>query len=423
MTWSFKNKEGFFLTLFLAIYSVLLLININQIYLFIGDEPTYVSTVNSLINGVIDRNNHPLLAKSIWAFFVFLFQAITGTDKAVFWRLGTVIFSVGTLALFFKISRLFFSKTTSFIALVILALDPMYFSFSRLVQLDIIMLFFSLFSLYCLLLYFKDFRTKNIYLTGLFLGLSIAAKMSSILMLIVISCMLIFYHLKEKNFKLVIPAIYGFLVFTLGGYVLGNVLFLILPTSINLFEYTRSLISSQLSSQIIEGSYLISPAWSWFTVPQILMLYRVEFANNISSIVAFQNPLLFASTIISVFLTFILILKKRIKKILSYKIILLYFLAHYLPWFFSIHPTYYYYIIPLLPVSILMLVNLIVQTAKPKYFLYFFLGFSLLIFALYYPLLTGLSVPKGYECSLMSYSQYQFPPKNSLFCKNCSPRK
>ena len=176
MTWSFKNKESFFLTLFLAIYSVLLLVNINQIYLFIGDEPTYASSVTSLINGVIDRNNHPLLAKSIWAFFVFLFQAITGNDKAVFWRLGTVIFSVGTLALFFKISRLFFPKTASFIALVILALDPMYFSFSRLVQLDIIMLFFSLFSLYYLLLYFKDFRTKNIYLTGLFLGLSIAAK-------------------------------------------------------------------------------------------------------------------------------------------------------------------------------------------------------------------------------------------------------
>ena len=423
MTWSFKNKESFFLTLFLAIYLFILLVNINKIYLFIGDESTYASTVNSLINGVVDRNNHPLLAKSIWTFFVFIFQGLTGIDKPLFWRTGTILFSVSTLFVFYKIARLFFSKSISLIAGALLALDPMYFAFSRLLQLDIIMLFFSLGSLYYLLLYFQKFTKKYIYLTGLLLGLSLATKMSSLIMLPVIVYLIIIYHLKEKNLKLIIPTTYGFLVFTLGGYVLGNVLFLILPTSINLFEYTRSLISSQLNSQIIEGNYLISPAWSWFTVPQILMLYRVEFANNISSIVAFQNPLLFASTIISVFLSFILILKNKMKNILSFKIILFYFLAHFLPWFSSIHPTYYYYIIPLLPVSILMLVNLIVQTAKPKYFLYFFLGFSLLIFVLSYPLLTGLSVSRRYEHGLMSYSQYQFPPKNSLFCQNCSPRK
>lgn len=423
MTLSFKNKENFVLTLLLLIYAILLLVNINEIYIFIGDEPTYGSSVTSLINGVIDRNNHPLLAKSIWAFFVFLFQVTTGTDKAIFWRLGTVILSVGTLFLFYKISRLFFPRATSFIAMGILALDPMYFSFSRLLQLDIIMLFFSLFSLYYLLQYFRKFATKHLLLAGLLLGLSISVKMSSILMILAIVYMIIFHPPKNINYSFIFKILSGFIVSVIGGYFLGNILFFILPTQINIFSYTQSLIVSQLNNEVVGIGYMQSPAWSWFTIPQILPLYRVEFENFVTTIVSFQNPLFFISTLVSVLLTFILILKGKIKNLLSYKIILLYFLAHYVPWLSSFHATYYYYIIPLLPVIILMLINLIHLTKNPKRYLYLFFGFSILIFGIYYPLLVGLNISKSYETKLKSYSQYHFPSKNTLLCQNCSPGK
>ena len=50
----------------LFLYFLLLIFNSNAIPLFIGDENYYVTSTRSLMEGVLDKNDQPLLAKTIW---------------------------------------------------------------------------------------------------------------------------------------------------------------------------------------------------------------------------------------------------------------------------------------------------------------------------------------------------------------------
>ncbi|MFV1917358.1 MAG: hypothetical protein ACC618_02690, partial [Patescibacteria group bacterium] len=156
--------------------------------------------------------------------------------------------------------------------------------------------------------------------------------------------------------------------------------------------------------------------------PQILTLFRLDYGETVQTIAAFQNPLIFALSIISFLAIIFLLIKGRLKKQAFHLIILLYISSNYLLWFFSLHTTYYYYILTFSPLLTLLAVGLITKTKFQKHLITALVSISIVIFTLYFPILIGLKVPKSYEKLLFSYSSYQYPPKDSLFCQLCSPR-
>lgn len=370
------------------------------------------------MSGVVNNNNHPLLAKEVWAFFVYLVRGYFGVESAFFWRFGTVIFSIATLFVFFKILRIFFSNKVSFLGTIVLALDPMYFAFSRVVMLDIIALFFSLSSLLFLLKYVKARSQKDLIKGAIFLGLSLASKMAALSLISLIPIYLAFILKKPKK---IFIAIFAFLAFIPLGFSLGNFLYFLLPHQIGITSYIYEIFSSQLNVAQKAG-YLTSPTFSWFIIPQIITLFRVIYEDGVTAVLAFQNPLFFLLSIPTLVATLVLLIKGKLKMTKETILVLIFFLAQYVGWFFGLHPTYYFYIIPLIPLIILLSFKLIEVLKLKKLFYSLIVAISLIIFLTYYPLLTGFKVPIDYEKALFSYSQYKFPAKNAVFCQKCSPR-
>lgn len=421
-------KKGYLVFILLFLYFLLLIVNINSIYLFIGDEARYSQSVYSLISGAIDSNNHPLFAKSVWAYITFLFHGYLGVNHPLVWRLGTIIFSLGSLVIFYKIAGIFFSKKISLMAVLLLAFDPMYFSFSRLMQLDIISLFFNLASLYFLLIYIKEKENILVLKSGFFLGLSLAAKFSSIALFVLLPIFIFISGKKVKNIISRFLNTIGFAAFSIIGFILGNSAFFLMDHGDTGFNgYVIALFKSQLNLGDIATGYHFSPAWSWFTIPQILTLYRINMLEFSESIIAFQNPLFFASSLFIVALTIFLLFNRRQVRRKTIRLqtllILIFFGGQYFPWFFNIHPTYYYYIIPLLPLVILLFILVLRRVKVLNKVIYVVLGISFFIFVLYFPMLVGLKVQKKYELILYSYSLYTYAPKDTVFCQNCTPRR
>lgn len=402
-------------------YAILLFININSVQLFVSDEPMYSNSVYSVIDGKFNSLYHPFLATTIWAFFVYSSHLIFAIDEPVFWRIGTILFSLGTIIIFYKIANLFFSKKVSLLACVILALDPMYFVFSRLVQLDVIALFFTLSALYYLILYSQKPKLKKMINAGLLGGFSLAVKMSALAPLISIPILIILLTFKKKKIhkSLLTVLLYYFLLFL--GFFTGNLIFFFIHPPMNFFQFIIFLIKSQLDMPKIDLKFHQSPAWSWFIIPQILSLMRLKQKENVISFFVLQNPFLFASALISLITNIFLTVKNRLKRI-PWIIILFFFFGLYLPWFLNLRSTYYYYIIPLTPLIILFLFRCIEQI-KPKRIIYsFLLTASIIIFIACFPFLTGIKVNKLYDRLLFSFSLYKFSPKDTLFCQKCFPR-
>lgn len=401
----------------LITYIGLLTYRINSIQLVVADERTYMLNASSLVNHTIGPNNHPLLAKTIWATTSYLAHAITGTDLPIFWRSGTILFSILTLIVFYKLCLLFLNSKTSLVATIVLALDPMYFSFSRILNLDTISLFFSLTSIYFLILFSQKGSQNYLLKSGLFIGLSLAAKFN-ILLFLLFSPLIIGYANSKLKFKqnlLKLCLSYFLLAFL--GLLTGNLYFFIINPQISFFKYLYSILASQLSTQTPIIGYQVSPAWSWFTIPQLLTLFRLTTQTNITTIASFQNPFTFIVTLPTLLVSILS------KSSIQTSILIIYFFVQYLPWFSNFHPTYYYYILPLLPIIIILFFLKFSYSRFENYLSIFSLTVSLLVFWLYFPILTGTPITAQHEKILFSYSKYQFPTVNNLFCQKCSPRQ
>jgi dolichyl-phosphate-mannose--protein O-mannosyl transferase len=419
----FKNK---LIIIFLIIYFFLLVININAIYVVVGDESRYAQSITNLLDGKIDNNNHPLLAKTIWYFVLYVFYIFTGKDAAIGWRIGTIIISILSLVIFNKILRIYFKPRKALIGTILLALDPLFFSFSRLIQLDIIALFFTLVGLFTILTFIEKKDSKYLYLTALFFGFSLSVKLADLLLALLLPIFLIILKIFTNNKKAIINIIYYYILLIL-GFLSGNFIYFFKNhNEVKFLKYVYDLIRFQITYNEVSYSHQTSSPLSWFSVPQILTLYRLDWKSEVETIIAFQNPLFFILTLPAIILSIIFIYKKILPNAKAMLIILFMFLIQYLPWFFNIHTTYYYYIIPLLPLIILLVLNLLSLNIFKKYYhiLIIFLAiFSIGVFLISYPLLVGIRVSKKYENLIYSYSHYHYPNINSIYCQHCSPRK
>ncbi len=140
------------------------------------DELHYVPDARVIMQGdATERPEHPPLSK----LFIVAGMELFG-DNPVGWRFFPVIFSLGGVVFFYLICRrLNLSKRVSFIATFILGLENLSFVHGSIAMLDIYSVTFTLLSFW---LYLKE----RYVMSGVAVGLSVLAKLTGVLAILVI---------------------------------------------------------------------------------------------------------------------------------------------------------------------------------------------------------------------------------------------
>jgi 4-amino-4-deoxy-L-arabinose transferase-like glycosyltransferase len=380
--------------------------------LFIGDEILYTTSITSLIYNNVDTLNSPPFAKYLVASFVKTLWILTTIDKPIYWRLPIILFSLASLLVFYHISKLLLPKPFAILAVFTLAIDPLYFGFSRILNLEMPSLCLFLFSLYYFLKYKNEKKVRHILCSSFFLGLSFASKIHP---LITFSSFILIESLStlglKKTFIVAITMLLGF--------TFGNAPFFYLNhSSKNFPSYISEMAQTFLTGKSAPGTWQTSPSVSWFTIPQYSKLYKVQKGSHTKTVFLTQNPL--TMLLLLPCLGFALIYFRKMTT--NMKIVIFAFLTIYAIYFIDIRNTYYHYVVHLLPLIILIELSVIVKlksqifTTKP---IYAWISLCLLFFTIFYPLTTATSLPNK---TIKLYEKFHLLKQNTrdtAFCNKC----
>jgi dolichyl-phosphate-mannose--protein O-mannosyl transferase len=401
----------------IVIFTGLLLNQINTIRLFIGDEPVYAEGLTQLIRGSISNSNHPLFVRSILAMIVKIFWIITQTDMAFFWRIGIVSFAIGCVIVFYKLCEKFISSKISLAAVLFLILEPTFFVFSRTLHLEIPAIFFLLCSLFFFLSYKSNLNRKYYIYSLVSLGLLFSSKISPLIITVILYCIwpLSKLHLSRLNRTLI--ALFVLPI----TYFIGNLFFFIYPD--NPFNKNFITYTSAIAKTFIQGKSEETPSYvqtsepeSWYTIPQIQKVFRIEEAENmVRGVVLVQNPITFLLSIPT--LLYMIFKWKDVDN--NIKFLFLVFVFNYSIFFLNIRETFYYYTTALNVLLILLITSVISSVGSRRLISSLLVTISILCFGTLYPMLTGIPISQDHEKNIMIYSLYKYLPLDSPFCRDC----
>ncbi len=325
--------------------------------------------------GVAYEWTHPPLAKEIMA----ISMKITGSDSAWAWRLPGAVLGVLSVYLVYLLGlRLTKSETASLIASFLFSIDGLNFVQSRVGMNDVYFVTFILTSLLFLL-------NKRFFLSSVFFGLAISSKWASIYFILILAPILLLQKdwVKLVYFLLIPPIIYllSYLPYFLSGYDF--------PQFIELqkqmwWYHTNLKATHDYSSAWWSWPFNLYPVW-----------YFVDYQKDkIANIFASGNPVLFWIGSLSILLTIWQAVKQ---KSVNLFIIILGFIAFWLPWSFSPRIMFLYHFSPSVPFLALSLgyqLNKGLENKQIKELVIVLLGIIFLSFILMLPFLTGIPLPK-----------------------------
>ncbi|MGX4583710.1 glycosyltransferase family 39 protein [Paenibacillus chitinolyticus] len=139
--------------------------------------------------------------------------------------------------------------------------------------------------------------------------------------------------------------------------------------------------------------------WEWPLMIRPIWYYKGEFVppGSMSSIVSFGNPLVWWPGLICVMLALWAAVKTKNKPL---RFLLIAYASQYLPWMLVPRLTFIYHYFAMVPFMILMITfflrHLIETRPKLKRWIYVYLAGAAVLFAVFYPLLSGLVVDDSY---------------------------
>ena len=166
------------------------------------DEYHYVKAAKEILSkGSDPRMEHPPLVKYLIALGI-LFLG----DKAINWRIFIIPISALTIPCTYYIAKhITNSEKVAITSTLLLAFDPLFYSLSRLAMLDGPALGFASVGIALSLKYCdsKGSEAKWLYLSGLFYGLAISAKMTALMAIIISLAIVPFPKIKRRTLGLV----------------------------------------------------------------------------------------------------------------------------------------------------------------------------------------------------------------------------
>jgi dolichyl-phosphate-mannose--protein O-mannosyl transferase len=167
------------------------------------------------------------------------------------------------------------------------------------------------------------------------------------------------------------------------------------------YESVKDIIDNQLGmfnyhSQLESTHPYGSPWWKWPILGRPVFYYSKVFEDGLKAgISAFGNPAVWWTGIVALVYTLYGIIQKKDKTALF---ILVGYLAQYAPWILITRTTYMYHYFPAVPFAIFMITYMFEKyvARKNEKLIYIYLGLVILLFIMFFPVLSGMPVSENY---------------------------
>lgn len=411
--------------------------NLNSTYF---DEIYHARTAYEFTIGEYTYEwTHPPLGKVFIMFGVMLFGMVPFG-----WRIAGTVFGIIMLPCIYVFAKKLFSKTwIATTAILLFAADFMHFAQTRIATIDVFVTLFIILMYYFMYIYinrsYYDRKLSSILLplglSGVCMGLGVASKWTGAyagcgLALIFfgdqftrlieylyarvkpngttngISHKSVIKLYPKRTIQVLLACLLMFIVIPVIIYLISYIPFVsyhgenyidtVIQNQINMFNYHADLVSEHpFSSTWYEWPTMVRPIWYYSHIG------TGTIREGISS---FGNPLIWWAGIPA----FVYLVYSGIKKLdKTAGVLAIGYLAQYLPWMFVTRTTYIYHYFPSVPFVILMLCYSFKRFAKnsktKKYMVFTYVAFAIVLFIMFYPVLSGYPISKKYVYSYLKW--------------------
>ena len=387
------------------------------------DEIYHPRTAYEFVHGMrVYETTHPPLGKVIISLGI---RAFGMTPFG--WRFAGTLFGCLMVPLiYFFACRMFGGPWWAFFAATLFTFDFMHFAQTRLATIDTYATFFIIGMFYFMYRYYTmDFNRDGLmktlvqlFFSGAFFGLAAASKWQGVyaaagLAVILFYTLYLRYSERREGFA-------KKTAITLAACV---VFFVAVPLAIYLLSYLpylktdgaeglKTIIDNQIymynyHSKWVLGSthYYSSKWWSWPFMLKPIYYYANTLPNGMKQgISSFGNPAVWWAGIAAFFYCVAAMYKKTDER-KTIIFLLIAFAAQYLPWVLVDRTTYIYHFFPSVPFIVLMITYMFRERIfkKSRRLTIAYCAVAVLLFALFYPVLSGLPVSAGMVSAFLKW--------------------
>lgn len=402
------------------------------------DELYHARTAYEHLNGLQPyENSHPPLGKVL----IMLGIAVFGMN-AFGWRIVGTLFGIGMVPIMYAFAKRLFKKTQyALLASALFAFDFMHFSQTRIATIDvyavffIILMYYYMYQYYCMSFVKHGLRAtlKPLALAGLFFALGAASKWICIYagagLAVLLALSLIRRYdearvahggqARREYWKNVIKTLLWccvfYIVVPVAVYLLSYIPYYLCETHYDLAgvwkvqEFMFTYHSGLKSTHPFQSSW-----WEWpLMLRPIWYYWRVDSAAQTGmSISALGNPAVWWVCTLGTVALGALLLTRSVRREKGMTVLLTGVAANYLPWVLVSRCTFIYHFFATVPFIVLCTVYVAkyVDERYPKYkfIKWVWLGLAVLLFILFYPALSGMSVSLDYLDSLQWLRSWNF---------------
>ena len=406
------------------------------------DEIYHARTAYEHIKGIRQyENTHPPLGKLLIALGIELFGM-----TPFGWRIVGTVFGAFMIPIMYLFGlKVFKKRLLAFSCAFLMMFDFMHFTQTRIATIDVYVTFFIILMYYWMFdVYVNDSgENPKVYyrsfaLSGIMFGIGIACKWiafyaSAGLFIILLMSKYNGYKpfekikqrkLRERKKEFVKKDF-------IKTFTYGMIFFVAIPATIYCASYIPVLkgegkgakllgvvklyirhMYNYHSKEVLKATHPFSSRWyEWPIMKKPIWYYgKTNFIGGLkSTIVAFGNPLIWWVMILAFVVTIIIAKKTKDKRMFP---IIIAAVCQYMPWMFVERTTFIYHFFSIVPFGIIMIVYifeyLISNNKKLKIALYGYLGAVLVLFVIYYPVLSGMIISNDYIEKLKILKSWTF---------------
>jgi 4-amino-4-deoxy-L-arabinose transferase-like glycosyltransferase len=362
------------------------------------------------------------------------------------WRFIGTLFGVLMLPVFYIFLKNLFGKMlVAVCGTLIFAFDFMHFVQTRIATIDTYGVFFILLMFYFMYRYLaQDYDTPfhktliPLFLSGLFFGIGAASKWTVVYGGAGLLAVYVIRQIIRGRYYAKIGKKGSFLVYLGGTLIVSILFFVIIPMAVyvcsyipygtargmriadgmlwskdylNLIWENQKFMFSYHGKLVAEHPYS-SEWWKWIIDLRPILYYLQNFGDGTkSAFAAFGNPVVWWSGIGAMFAMVLAVLKRRDKLALF---ILIGYIVQLLPWVFISRIAFIYHYFPnviFIVLAISFMLNDLCEKRKSKISLSapVFAAAVLILFAVFYPVLTGMRVNAWYPETLLRWFDGMWP--------------
>ena len=352
------------------------------------------------------------------------------------WRVVGALFGIGMVPIMYAFAKRLFKKSEyALLTAGLFAFDFMHYTQTRIATIDvygvffIILMYYYMYQYYCMNFYSDGLKKtlKPLFLAGLFFGLGAASKWIDIYAGVGLAVLLFmslirrykeYMALRNSEDEAVRAAVAPFWKNTIKTLLWCCVFYIAIPVAIYLASYIPYVLSE--SHYDLEGIWGVqkfmlsyhgglkathpyqSPWWQW---PLIIrpMWYYVTYdvsEGYVGTISAMGNPAVWWTCLVVSVVIIGRLIRGRMKTDKIWMVLLIGLAAEYIPWVLVPRCTFIYHYFASVPFIILISVRALMQKeqldGRYKCVKWIWLGAAVALFALFYPVITGVVCSRGY---------------------------